>query len=295
VFSGGVGAENLVTRTALGTMPFEGYGILPNGVTYADGDDSSLGPRNGGPGNSYFKFIPSTLWTPGDPPISDLDQSPYAENGTWYGLRVGGGSPFTGFGQGREFGLGHWVQLAGGDNPNLEQQGLDAGLTGYYRSEDMQLDLGSVRNGFARACSPDTGDETHHLYGQVVCFTDGTLSQAANNTATPEIQPFEFGGTSRGINMPDNIAYQNGRGNWVLNEDAETSFEGPHNNDVWDCLPDGNDQDLLSDGCVRVATLNDLTAEWTGGTFDATGHHFYVSIQHNISGKATILDITGWK
>ncbi len=43
-----------------------------------------------------------------------------------------------------------------------------------------------------------------------------------------------------------------------------------------------------------MATLNDLTAEWTGGIFDATGKHFYVSIQHNISGKATILDITGW-
>ncbi len=69
----------------------------------------------------------------------------------------------------------------------------------------------------------------------------------------------------------------------------------PHNNDLWDCLPDGPDQDLLSDGCVRIATLDDLTAEWTGGTFDATGRHFYVSIQHNISGKATILDITGWK
>jgi len=264
-------------------------------VTYADGDDSSLGPRNGGPGDSYFKFIPSTLWTPGDPPITGLDQSPYAGGGTWYGLRVGGGSPFTGYGQGREFGLAHWVQLAGGNNPNLEQQGLDAGLTGYYRPEDMQLDLGAVSRGFARACSPDTGDETHHLYGQVVCFTDGSLSQAANNTATPEIQPFEIGGTSRGINMPDNIAYQNGRGNWVLNEDAETTFESPHNNDIWDCLPDGQDQDLLSDGCVRVATLNDLTAEWTGGIFDASGKHYYVSIQHNISGLGTIIEISGWK
>lgn len=63
VFSGGVGADNLVTRTALGQMAFEGYGILPNGVTYADPDDSGLGPKNGGPGDSYFKFIPDTLWS----------------------------------------------------------------------------------------------------------------------------------------------------------------------------------------------------------------------------------------
>ena len=61
----------------------------------------------------------------------------------------------------------------------------------------------------------------------------------------------------------------------------------------WDCLRDGPDQDLVSDGCVRIVTLNDLSAEWTGGTFDATGKHFYVSIQHNSSGYGTILDITG--
>jgi secreted PhoX family phosphatase len=95
--------------------------------------------------------------------------------------------------------------------------------------------------------------------------------------------------------MPDNIAFQPRTGNAVLHEDAETTFEGPHNNDLWDCLADGPDQDLLSDGCARIATLNDLTAEWTGGIFDASGKHFYVSIQHNISGKATILDITGWR
>ena len=120
-------------------------------------------------------------------------------------------------------------------------------------------------------CSPDTGDETNHLYGQVVCFTDGTMADAEANTAVPEVQPFVFGGTSQGINMPDNIDFQPRRGNVVLNEDAETTFESPHNNDMWDCLPDGADQDLLSDGCVRVATLNDLTAEWTGGIFDGTG------------------------
>ena len=46
---------------------------------------------------------------------------------------------------------------------------------------------------------------------------------------------------------------------------------------------------------MRVATLNDLTAEWTGGIFDASGTHFFVSIQHNISGKGAIIEIDGWK
>jgi hypothetical protein len=38
------------------------------------------------------------------------------------------------------------------------------------------------------------------------------------------------------------------------------------NDDLWDCLPDGTDPDLQSDGCIRIATLNDLTAEWTGAS-----------------------------
>jgi secreted PhoX family phosphatase len=132
------------------------------------------------------------------------------------------------------------------------------------------------------------------VYGQVVCFTDGSVAEATLDVAKPELQPFEIGGTSQGINMPDNIAFQPHLNNVILHEDAETTFETPHDNDLWSCLPDGKDQDLLSDGCARVGTLNDLTAEWTGGTFDASGDNFYVSVQHNISGRATILDITGW-
>jgi hypothetical protein len=156
------------------------------------------------------------------------------------------------------------------------------------------LDPIALAEGRFRLCSRNTEDESNHLYGQPICITDGTVAAAEANTATPDVQPFEIGGTSAGINMPDNVAIQPGSGNLVLHEDAETTLESPHNNDLWNCLPDGPDQDLLTDGCVRIATLNDLTAGWTGGTFDAPGKHFYVSIQHNISGKGTILDIPGW-
>lgn len=290
VFSGGTGARNLVTRTALGTAAFEGLGILADGTTYLDGDDSGFGPHDGGPGDAYFKFVPTHPFTGGGP-ITSLSQSPYAA-GEVYGLRIGLG---TNYGQGREYGFGQWIHLPHATNPNLEAEGLAAGLSGYYRPEDMDIDPIALAKGKVRLCSNDTGDEENHLYGETICITDGTVAQAEANTARPELEPFVIGGTSQGINMPDNIAFQPHTGNAVIHEDAETTFEGPHNNDLWDCLPDGADQDLLSDGCARVATLNDLTAEWTGGIFDATGQHFYVSVQHNISGRATILDITGWK
>ena len=291
-FSGGTGAGNLQTLTAFGRDSWEGFGILPTGVTYASGDDDAFGPKKGRAGDSYFKFVPANLWTPGDPPITDLSQSPF-DSGSWYGLRATDGD--KSYGQGREFGNAQWIALPGGSDPDLEVQGRDAQLTGYYRPEDMDIDGGALNQGLVRVCSPDTGDESDHLFGQTVCISDGSISQAANNTGPTQIQPFVIGGTSQGINMPDNIAYQSGRGNWVIDEDAETTFEFPHNNDIWDCLPDGQDQDLLSDGCVRVASLNDLTAEWTGGIFDASGKNYYVSIQHNIGREGTIIDFTGWK
>ena len=289
-FSGGVGADHLVTRTALGTAAFEGLGILHDGTSYLNGDDSNIGPKNGGPGNPLFKFIPDHPFA-GTAPITSLSQSPWV-SGRTFALRVG---LSNNFGQGRESGFAQWLPLPQVDNPNLEAEALAAGVTGYYRTEDADLDPIALQRGTVRVCIPSTGDETNHLYGETICLTDGTVAQAQANTAQPEVQPFQIGGTSQGVNMPDNIAFQPGSGNAVLHEDAETTFESPHNNDLWDCLPDGSDQDLLSDGCVRIATLNDLTAEWTGGIFDATGKHFYVSIQHNISGKATILDVTGWR
>ena len=64
------------------------------------------------------------------------------------------------------------------------------------------------------------------------------------------------------------------------------------NNDIFSCLPDGSDSDLPSDGCARIMTLNDLTAETTGGIFNADGSKYYVSIQHNVTGHGVVLEIT---
>jgi hypothetical protein len=59
------------------------------------------------------------------------------------------------------------------------------------------------------------------------------------------------------LNMPDNIAYQASRGTWILDEDGSTGdfIDGSRNNDIWDCLGGGADDDTLSDGCIRIASL----------------------------------------
>jgi len=292
-FSGGTGAANLTARPALGRLSFEGLAIYPNGVTYY-GDENR--PASGVGGGGYFKFIPASLRDPAAGAITSLADSPYAAPGAIYGLRLGRREGGTDYGQGTEVGLGGWVPVPAAADPDLRAQAAALKLTGYYRPEDADIDRAAQADGRVRFCANNTGNEPDdQLWGEAICIADGTVDQAGANTATPEVQRLVLG--SPALAMPDNIAWQPHRGNWVIHEDAETvtDLPGPHNDDLWDCLPDGTDPDLQSDGCIRIATLNDLTAEWTGGIFDASGRHFYVSVQHNISGSGVILDITGWR
>ena len=275
--------NQIVRRDALGFASFEGIAALPSGVMYY-GDE--LAPSSGAPGGAYYKFVPATLWT-GGAGITSLSQSPLTA-GAVYGLRVSDGSNY---GQGMNSGNGTWVALTG--SQQLRPQALTQKLTGFYRPEDMSIDEAALAGGDVRWCGNNTGREQAHYYGETICLTDGTRVEAATPASIPEVQTLVNG--SPAFNMPDNIAYQPVRGNWIVHEDGETDFEGDHNNDLWSCLDDGTDADLQSDGCLRIASLNDLSAEWTGGFFDPTGKHFYVSIQHNKTGSGVLLDITGWK
>ena len=291
--SGDGSAANIVFRSAVGNTSFEGIGLYPNGVMYY-GDENR--PGGGNPGGALFKFVPSTPWA-GGPAITNLSQSPLVD-GTIYGLRVGiRGS--GDYGMGTSTGLGAWVELTGAAPLDLRAVAPDYDLTAYYRPEDIDLDGAALADGKVRWCVNNTGNEGNegaapltngHTYGETLCVTDGTLAAATALTSVPEAQYLVMGNPQ--LSMMDNIAYQPGRGNWILHEDGERRTG---NNDLWSCVDDGMDDDLLSDGCIRVASLNDFGAEWTGGIFSADGKHFYVSVQHNVSGKGVILDITGWK
>jgi secreted PhoX family phosphatase len=286
--SGGVGAANVVTRPAVGRLAFEGIAIFPNGVMYY-GDENR--PLNGTAGGAYFKFIPAVPWL-GGAPITSLAQSPLA-SGRVYGLRLGKRAGNTDFGQASNTGLGTWVEVVNANNALLRAAAASLKLTGYYRPEDIDIDLKSLARGNVRFCGVNTGNESENRnWGEVVCFADGTLDQALANTAIPEAQLFVVGNPEQA--MMDNVAYQPGRGNWIFHEDGDGPEVG-RNNDLWSCLEDGRDDDRLSDGCVRIGTLNDLSAEWTGGVFDETGQRFFVSVQHNVTGHGVILEITGWQ
>lgn len=282
--SGGSGAENVVARWSLGRLSFEGLVILPNGVSYY-GDESR--PSNGVAGGAYFKFVPATPFT-GNGPITDLSQSPLA-SGQVYGLKLSRGSNV---GQGNNTGLGVWVAVPNSNNANLRAAAPALGLAGFYRPEDMDIDLKAFAAGQVRVCGNNTGNETDRNWGETICIVDGAVSGSATNAANPELQFFVMG--TADFAMPDNIAYNQRKNFWAINEDGDGPDVGK-NNDIWVCLNDGADSDTLSDGCLRFASLNDLTAESTGGIFDGACLHYYVSVQHNVTGHGVILDISGWR
>ena len=289
----GSDAAHVAYRPVMGHLSFEGLGIYPNGVMYY-GDENR--PYLGTAGGAYFKFIPAKLWQ-GGAPIASLSESPLVD-GKVYGLRLGKRNGDTDYGQGSETGMGTWIEIAGSYDADLRAAAANYQLTGYYRPEDLSVDRKALADGKVRFCANNTGNEkSDRNWGETICITDGSLEEAAANSATPEVQQLVVG--NRNIAMMDNIAYQPGRGNWVIQEDRDAvgmSEEGyPFNDSVYLCLDDGEDADTLSDGCVRIVSLNDLHAESTGGLFDAAGKNYFFSVQHNVTGHGVILKLIGWK
>jgi secreted PhoX family phosphatase len=102
------------------------------------------------------------------------------------------------------------------------------------------------------------------------------------------------------FNFFDNVAFQPGSGNLVVLEDGEvetvrngtTELRG---NDLLICLPDGRDRDVMTDGCVRFASLRDTTSEPTGFIFTATGRTAFVNLQHRGIRQGALLKISGFR
>ena len=230
---------------ALGFNAFEGLAVLPNGVTYYGNE---LAATAGAPGGAYYKFVPTTQWT-GGRSITSLDQSPYA-NGTVYALRVGSSGNY---GQGFQYGTGAWQPLTGTNGALLQPLAAAAKATGYYRPEDIDIDTRALAAGNVRFCGDNTGRDSARYFGETICFTEGTLAASASGSGTPEVTLLVQGTPE--FNMPDNIAYQSSRSNWIVHEDGSTGAAFANwNDDLWSCLDDGRDSNTMSDGCIRIGT-----------------------------------------
>jgi len=248
-------------------MSWEGLAILPSGVVIG-GDE--LRPGTDTPdsdGGSIFKFIPTTLRT-ATTDIATLSESPLA-SGTAYALQVRASS--SQYGQGSEVGYARWIEVNASD---ARASANELGATGYYRPEDLHLDpvyADADNEDAIRFCWANTQNEGGKSYGEVMCAVDSTPDTAPASQSVV-VSRFIDGDTD--FNSVDNLAFQPGTGILFVVEDHS-------NGDVWACLPDGNDRDLKTDGCVRVLSVKDTSAEPTGFAFHPNGEEAYVFVQHS--------------
>lgn len=263
--NGADATDRMAKRPALATLAWEGLATLDNGVVLF-GDE--LRPGDAAPdtdGGALFKFVPATPRL-SQGPISSLAQSPFVA-GQNYAMQV---SCTTGtqFGQGCEVGNGAWVAVSAA----FAREDADRlGATGYYRPEDLHSDPAFAGAG-VRFCWTNTGNTGARNFGEVMCGVDSSPLTASASVRSVTVNRFVEGDTQ--LNAPDNLAFQPKTGNVYVIEDNS-------NGDVWGCLPDGADRDIKTDGCVRVLSVRDRSAEPTGFEFSADGKYAIVSIQHS--------------
>jgi secreted PhoX family phosphatase len=312
--------NHVVKRKAVGSLSFESFAIQQDG-TMIYGDELAPGAvSTGSAGGGLYKFVPTFPYVgTGQPPVTQPQLSPLA-SGSVFGLRVAANGS-SNWGQGAEVGKGRWVAIdavpAGVVDANgniiLRNAQILQKFTGYYRPEDMDVDPIAAASDVFRACWANTGRlnfgggslvENSAVHGEILCIAEEPSAAAPTGTI-PIVTRFMIGSQQAG--MFDNVAFQPHTGNLVVLEDGPTSIvtptgSEPRGNDLWICLPDGADDDTLSDGCVRFASVKDTSAEPTGFIFLGSGESAFVNIQHRAVNDAAgpanhgaLLKISGFK
>jgi hypothetical protein len=303
----GTGAVETILR---GMTACDGIRTTPWGTVLATEETDGGGSTNDRDGGAIYKFVPATPWN--GAPVTSLGQSPLVAGAVYAwqaSCQAKTSSSFPQYGQGCEIGQGAWVQVAGA---NARIDAHAKGATGFYRPEDGHFDPLYAGAGI-RFCWTNTGNEGAMNYGEVVCMVDtkpmgtGTKVAAKNGFTyladSAETRGYAVAAANRFVegdadfNSVDNLAFQPITGIMYLIEDHE-------NGDIFACLPDGEDRDVKTDGCVKILSVKDSTAEPTGFMFSADGSTAYLSIQHSndtnmpkVDDYATddILKITGFK
>jgi Bacterial protein of unknown function (DUF839) len=258
-------------HSALPLMAWEGLTILPSGTVYA-GDE--LRPGTSYPntdGGAMFKFIPAKPISA--VAIASLDESPFNAGNT-FALQVSC-QPTAQFGQGCEVGDSRWLPVKAA---TARVSADVAGATGYYRPEDLHQDVTFNGEG-VKFCWTNTGNAKIGNYGEVLCAVD-KQPDVADGSMSTRVWRFAIG--NKEMNQPDNLEINPKTGLVYVIEDNP-------NGDIWSCLPDGADADEMTDGCVRVLSVSDTSAEPTGFIFAPDGETAYLNIQHsNDKGMAKV-------
>ncbi|MBK8815267.1 MAG: DUF839 domain-containing protein [Methylococcaceae bacterium] len=287
-------------RSAVGKLAWEGLDLTKSGVVYY-GDEERPGSAGAdADGGSIFKFVPDVAKRWNGVAIANLDQSPLVQ-GSVYAYQAScqarTSSSFPQFGQGCEIGEGAWVKV---DPSALRLSAGQNRATGFYRPEDLHFDINYKGLG-AKFCWTDTGNAGAQNYGEVVCMTD-TLPEGTGEKTVTDATRNGFGLTyladssqekgfavavanralegDADLNQPDNLAFQPLSGNMYVIEDNPFG-------DIWACLSDGRDRDIKSDGCVKMLSVRDSSAEPTGFAFTGDGKTAYFYVQHSSDAACT--------
>jgi len=284
--------DEIAKRPALPTIAWEGLEVLPSGVVIG-GDELRPGTADDdADGGAMFKFVPATPHVGG--PIASLAASPLVA-GSVHAMQVSCRNNRQQFGQGCEIGNAGWIPVSADSARSDADLG---GATGYYRPEDLHLDPvfhDEANPDAVRFCWTNTGNEGSGNYAEVMCGVDSAPLTASAIERTVVVNRFVEGDTD--FNSFDNLAFQPHTGALYVIEDHD-------NGDVFACLRDGADRDIKTDGCVKMLSVKDSSAEPTGFIFDATGTRAYVSIQHSDDDNMPLFDgyrtddvlmITGFK
>jgi secreted PhoX family phosphatase len=168
------------------------------------------------------------------------------------------------------------------------------GATGYCRPEDLHVDRtsGEFAGGTGiRWCWTNTCAGAN---GEVMCAQEDQMDAKdsvpasfgrtllANGATIAEAFVTRFVEGDSRFNAPDNLDFQPKTGNIYVIEDADFG-------EVFACLPDGEDRDVATDGCLSMLSVRDPDAEPTGFIFDGTGKVAYYNIQHGQQ-PAALLD-----
>jgi secreted PhoX family phosphatase len=267
-------ATKIVKRTAMATMSWEGLTVLDSGVVIG-GDE--LRPGTGtedADGGAIYKFVPAAEHDGSQ--ITDLSQSPLVA-GSNFAMQVQCKDGISQWGQGCEVGNAAWISVNG---ENARTDADINGATGYYRPEDLHKDPTYTGEG-VRFCWTNTGNEGAEHYGEIVCAVDTDPLNKINDGKTTIVNRFVEGNPE--FTSVDSLEIHPVTGDIYGIEDHS-------NGDVWACLKDGADKDIKSDGCVRLLSVKDQSAEPTGFIFSADGSKAYLSIQHSDDTDIPLVD-----
>jgi len=278
----GVGSSTpstkIIKRQVMAEMAWEGLTVLESGIIIG-GDELRPGTAvDDADGGAIFKFVPSTPRT-ATGNITDLSESPLV-SGTNYAMQVSCKDSKQQFGQGCEVGNATWIEV----NAATARADADAnGATGYYRPEDLHRDTTFVGEDAddMKFCWTNTGNEGASHFGEIMCAVDSEPLEVGNGVLTTVVNRFIEGNEE--FTSVDSLDIHPVTGDIYGIEDHK-------NGDIWACLKDGADKDIKSDGCVRLLSVKDQSAEPTGFIFSPDGSKAYLSIQHSSDTDVTLHD-----